>query len=69
MVSVYVLVDSVRREIGSFCGSKRPPPLMSPNSHMELEFISRTLPDTKHYRGFNVSFAFVKGRLVGDMSP
>ena len=63
VVSVYVTLKDVRREIGSFCGSKLPPPLMSPNSHMELVFISRTLPDAKNYRGFKVSFSFVKGEL------
>jgi len=61
VVSVYVTLQDVRREIGSFCGSKLPPPLMSPNSHMELVFISRTLPDTKNYRGFKATFSFVKG--------
>jgi len=61
VVSVYVMMDDVRREIGSYCGSKRPLPLMSANSHMQLEFISRTLPDAKNYRGFNISFRFVKG--------
>jgi len=69
VVSVYVTLKDVRREIGTFCGSKRPAPLMSPNSRMELVFISRTLPDTKNYRGFNVSFKFVKGecRLQGSI--
>jgi len=61
VVSVYVTMNEGRREIGSFCGSKQPPPLMSPNSNMELVFVSRTLPDTKNYRGFKVSFSFVKG--------
>jgi len=61
VVSVYVVLDDVRREIGSFCGSKRPPPLMSPNARMELDFVSRTLPPAKNYRGFNVSFSFVTG--------
>jgi len=61
VVSVYVLLNDVRGELGSFCGNMRPPALMSPNSHMELVFVSRTLPDTKNYRGFNVSFRFVKG--------
>ena len=69
VVSVYVTLDDVRREIGSFCGSKRPPPLMSPDSRMELEFISRTLPDTKDYRGFNVSFNFLKGRCAFPVIP
>jgi len=61
VVSIYVILNDVRQEIDSYCGSKRPPPLMSPNSHMELVFVSRTLPDTKNYRGFKVSFSFVKG--------
>jgi len=63
VVSVYVTMNDVRREIGSFCGSKLPAPLMSPNAQMQLVFISRTLPDTKNYRGFNVSFSFVRGTL------
>ena len=63
VVTVYVTLDEVRRKIGSYCGSKQPPPLMSPNSDMELVFASRTLPDAKNYRGFKVSFSFVKGEL------
>ena len=54
------------RELGTFCGSKIPPVLMSSSNQLELAFTSRYLqdssPDSRY--GFSARYRFLTGAWV-----
>ena len=53
------------RDLGTYCGSKFPPAVMSANQRLDVFFISRRRPVTssKPQRGFNASYHFVTSRF------
>ena len=60
-VTVTVFIGGQPRDIGVFCGSQRPPMLMSNNNRLEVTFVSRSIqPVTK---GFQATYRFVEGML------
>ena len=60
-VTVSILIDGRPREIGVYCGSKRPPQLMSNGERMDVVFSSRSF--AKDAKGFRANFSFVTGTL------
>jgi len=53
-------------ELGTYCGSKLPPAIMSANQRLDIAFVStrRPLTSSSTSRGFNASFQFVKSSSV-----
>jgi len=58
-VTVSVTIDGESDAIGVYCGSKRPPMLMSPEETLSVTFVSRTGLGS----GFTARFQFVTGGL------
>ena len=60
-VTLTVSLDEGPRELGTFCGSKFPPAVMSANQRLDFVFVSRLRPVTSpsQPRGFNATYRFV----------
>ena len=54
--------------LGTYCGSKFPPALMSTNHGLDVVFVSRRRPVTSSSqpRGFNATFSFVTSTRIVD---
>ena len=59
-VTASVIIGGQARDIGVYCGSKRPPMLMSNDNRMEVVFTSR---GSSRARGFKAIYKFVTGKL------
>ena len=61
-LTVVVKLKEGPRELGTYCGSKFPPSLMSTNHRLDVLFVSRLRPavtSSSQPRGFNVTYSFV----------
>lgn len=61
-VTLSAPVDGVLRDIGIFCGNRRPPMLMSPGSRLDVTHVSRSL--TVSTRGFAAKYNFLTGPVL-----
>jgi len=52
------------RNIGVFCGSKRPPKLMSNDVNLDVTFVSHATSSTSAAKGFTAVYSFVTGERV-----
>ena len=53
-----ITIGGEPRDIGVYCGSRRPPMLMSNDNRMEVTFISHVASNAK---GFKAQYQFVTG--------
>lgn len=58
-MTVGVFIDSQPRDLGVYCGSKRPPMLMSNDNRMEVIFHS--VGPASGAKGFKADYKFVTG--------
>ena len=58
-ITVRVKINGENKDIGVYCGKKRPPMLMSSGNDMEMYFTSKTNSNTK---GFKATYKFVEGK-------
>jgi len=67
-LTVTVTIGTDRRDLGTYCGSKYPPAVMSTNQRLDVVFVSRLRPVTSSSqpRGFNASYRFVTSTLWTD---
>jgi len=63
-VAVSVPLANGPRIIGIFCGSKRPPRLMSTGVNLDVTFVSHVTSSTSSARGFTAIYNFVTGQSV-----
>ena len=59
-VTVSITIGGEPRDIGVYCGSKRPPMLMSNDNRMEITFISHSASAAK---GFKAEYKFVTSKF------
>ena len=58
-VTVSIMINDQSKDIGVYCGKKRPPMLMSNGNRLEVTFTSKTMSQTK---GFKAIYKFVEGK-------
>ncbi len=58
-----VQLDGESKEIGVFCGSKKPDNLMSSDNELEVTFVSHDNRQAFN-KGFKANYAFVTGKTV-----
>ena len=61
-VEVAVMVQGKSDEVGLYCGSKRPPQLMSSDTTMDVIFTSHDRTDSA--KGFKANYRFVTGTPI-----
>jgi len=61
-VAVSVPLANGPRIIGIFCGSKRPPKLMSNDVNLDVTFASYVTSSTSSTKGFTAIYNFVTGQ-------
>jgi len=62
-LAVNIPLTNGPRTIGIFCGSKRPPKLMSNGVNLDVLFISHATSSTSSVKGFAAIYNFVTGQL------
>ncbi|ESO88956.1 hypothetical protein LOTGIDRAFT_106882, partial [Lottia gigantea] len=63
-ISVYVMVDGKRANLGTYCGKKLPPMLMSNEPKLVLEF--RSVQSSNYVTGFRAEYSFVTNFGITD---